>query len=225
MRMVRGRAATVAADRRVTAALREDVAETGVSAVRAWVPHRHLAFGRRDVAADGYEAARAAAAEHGFPPHERSVGGRAVAHTGNTVAFVRVEPVDDLRSDIGDRYKEVLTDLQSALDGLGVAAETGEPPGSFCPGAHSLSAEGKIAGVAQRVTAGAAATAGVVVARDHGSVASVLDPVYEALGVPFDPATVGSVERASGDGDPEAVVRAVGAALVGDRDAAVEHLG
>ena len=52
------------------------------------------------------------------------------------------------------------------------------------------------------------------VVRDHDAIADVLVPVYSALGVPFDPDSVGSVARAGGDGDPKAVVEAVGAALV-----------
>ena len=224
MRIVRGRADSIEADRAVTDALREDVRETGEGVVRAWTPHRQLAFGRRDARADGYPEARAAAESRGFPPYERSVGGRAVAYTGSTVAFVRVEPLDDIRTGLDARYDAAVGDLRRALETVGVDAERGEPPDAFCPGDHSLSAAGKIVGIAQRVSQGAAATAGVVVVRDHAEIAAVLDPVYEALAVPFDPGSVGSVARAGGDGDPETVARAVEDALVGDREATVERL-
>jgi len=61
--------------------------------------------------------------------------------------------------------------------------------------------------------------------RDHEGIADVLDPVYDALGVPFNPATVGSVERAGGTADRERVRRAVERALVGDRESVVEQVG
>lgn len=226
MRVVRGRAATIGADREVTAILRDDVAGTGEPAVRAWTPHRQVAFGRRDAAADGYRRAREAAETRGFPPVERSVGGRAVAHTGTTVAFVRVDPVDDPRRGLDGRYESAVAALDGALAGLGVDVERGEPPDAFCPGDHSLSAGGgKIAGIAQRVGGRSALTAGVVVVRDRDEIAGVLGPVYEALEVPFDPGGVGSVTAAGGPDDPATVAGAVEDALVGDRERRVEHLG
>lgn len=225
MRVVRGRADDVDDDRAVTAALREDVAATGEGAVRAWTPHRQVAFGRRDAREPGYERARRAAHERGFPPYERDVGGRAVAYTGGTVAFCRLAPVDDERRGIDDRYDAALGAVADALDSVGVATEPGEPPDSFCPGAHSLSVDGKLVGLAQRVAGGVAQVAGICVVRDHAPIAAVLEPVYEALGVPFDPASVGSVARTGDTDDPVVVARALERALVGDREPTVETLG
>lgn len=230
MRVLRGRAGTVEADREVTRSLLADVRrdgeaeedeaseenEVGESAVRAWRPHRQVAFGRRDAASDGYDRAREVAREHGFPPHERGVGGRAVAYTGATVAFARIEPIGDTRTGIRDRYSRTTTDVQVALSRLGVHARPGEPDGAFCPGSHSLRAEGKIVGIAQRVQRGVSLTAGIVITRDHADIAGVLDPVYGALDVPFDPDAVGSVARAGGNDDPETVARTLERALVGD---------
>lgn len=224
MRVVRGRAASIEADREVTVTLRDDVAETGEPAVRAWTPHRQVAFGRRDANTEGYRWARDAAEDRGFPPVERSVGGRAVAYTGTTVAFVRIDPVDDPRRGLDGRYESAVAALQGALAELDVDADRGEPPAAFCPGDHSLSAAGKIAGVAQRVGSRSALTAGVVVVRDRDEIAGVLNPVYEALGVPLDPASVGSVAAAGGPDDPATVARAVEDALVGDRERRAEHL-
>jgi len=51
----------------------------------------------------------------------------------------------------------------------------------------------------------------------------VLDPVYDALGVAFDPETVGSVAAAGGESDPDAVVAAVEAALVDGESVTVER--
>ena len=225
MRILRGRAGTVEEDREVTRALAGDVEASGEPAVRVWTPHRQVAFGRRDTRSDGYAGAKRAAEERGFPTYERDVGGRAVAYTGNTVAFVRVEPIENFRRGTDERYDRAVADLRDALRSLGVEAWEGEPPESFCPGAHSLSTEaGKVAGIAQRVRQGSAAVAGIVLVRDHEEIAGVLDPVYRALGVPFDPASVGSVAASGGPSDPTRVVRAVESALVGGRGATVERV-
>jgi lipoate-protein ligase A len=53
-------------------------------------------------------------------------------------------------------------------------------------------------GVGQRVIGGAAHVGGVIVVNDAAAIRNVLVPVYEALGVSWEPATVGSVERELG---------------------------
>jgi lipoate-protein ligase A len=225
MRVLRGRADTIDEDRAVTRALAADVEASGEPTVRAWTPHQQVAFGRRDARSDGYGRAREAAEAREFPAYERDVGGRAVAYTGSTVAFVRVEPVSDFRRGTDERYDRAVREIRDALRSLGVEAREGEPPDAFCPGAHSLSTDaGKVVGVAQRVRQGSAAVAGIVVVRDHEEIADVLDPVYGALGVSFDPDTVGSVAASGGPADPTRVARAVESALVGDRDATVERV-
>lgn len=228
MRVLRGRVADREADRAVTERLVADTRETGEPAVRVWRPPRQVAFGRRDAREPGYERARAAATERGYPSYERDTGGRAVAYTGHTIAFCRTEPVAEARTGIEERYDAAVADLRAALGDCGITAERGEPDRAFCPGAHSLSAEGKLVGIAQRVGGGVARVGGILVVRDHEAVAEVLDPVYDALGVPFDPGTVGSVARAIGVApesvDTGAVRRAVEDALAGS-DARVERVG
>lgn len=234
MRVIRGRAASPTADRERTREILETVGESGVPAVRAWTPHRHLAFGRRDANEPGYEAATAVAEASDFPPVERSVGGRAVAYTGTTVAFASLRPLDDPRSGLTERYERAVETVVTALSTLGVDAEPGEPPNSFCPGDYSVQAPvldgdaaatmGKIAGIAQRVTADAAMVSGVVVVTDEPEIRGVLDPIYEALEVPFDPASVGSVAAAGGPAAPEPVVRALEEAVLDGRAGTVEQL-
>ena len=212
MHVVRGRADDIDADRTRTQKLFEHTRKTGEPGVRAWTPHRQVAFGRRDARAEGYEKANHAAEERDFPVVEREVGGRAVAYTGSTVAFARAEPAEG--REIRNRYARATADLTDAFDRLGVNAREGEPPDSFCPGSHSLQAEGKVAGLAQRVTGDAALVAGIVITRDRAELAAVLEPVYTHLDVPFDPDSVGSVERAGGESDPETVTEAIERALV-----------
>jgi lipoate-protein ligase A len=208
MRVLRGRADTIDADHDRTEELVGRAVETGEPALRVWTPHRQIAFGRRDAREDGYDRARAAARERDYPPVEREVGGRAVAYTGATLAVVHADPDAD-RTAIQSRYETATERFQQALTSLGVDAREGEPDGAFCPGTHSLQAEGKLVGLAQRVRRSVAITAGVVVVRDHDAIGTALDPVYDALGVDFDPASVGSVAAAGGPTDPDAVAAAV----------------
>lgn len=220
MRVLRGRAATLERDRERTAEMLARAGETGEAALRVWTPHRQVAFGRRDANADGFDAAVDAARERGFPPVERSVGGRAVAYAGSTLAVAHALPLDDPRTGVDARYATATARLRSALASLGVDAVAGEPPDSFCPGDHSLSVRGggKVAGLAQRIRTDAALVAGCVVVRDRAELADVLAAVYDALDVPFYPDSVGSVAAGVGPADPTSVRRAVERAFV-------EHAG
>lgn len=226
MRVLRDSLSDPTADHEVTSEMVARTRESGEPAVRVWAPPRQVAFGPRDVRADGYERARSAVARRGYPAVERESGGRAVAFTGETVAFALAEAVDergdaDSRFGVQDRYDVTTERIRTALANLGVDARMEEPSDSFCPGAHSLSAHGKLVGIAQRVRKDVAMVGGVVVTRDSEAVAAVLDPVYDALGLPFEPGSVGSVERAGGNGDPDAVVAAVRDGLVAGRPTSV----
>jgi lipoate-protein ligase A len=226
MRVLRGRATTTAADRDRTRAMLDRTGETGEPAVRVWTPHRQVAFGRREAAEPGYDRAREAARERGFEPIERSVGGRAVAYTGSTVAFAHAVSVENPRVGLGDRYDAAADRLRRALASLGVDAVPGEPPDSFCPGSHSLQCGGKLVGVAQRVRTDAALVAGCVVVDGREAFAAVLAAVYDALDQPFDPESVGSVAAAGGPSDPEQVVAAVERELVdGEAEPTVHRIG
>ena len=233
VRVYRGRADEPAADRAVTGDLLTMTAETATPAVRVWQPHRQVAFGRRDSHAAGYDAATAAAAERGYDPYERRVGGRAVAYTGRTLAVAAAVPIADVRRGTCERYDEVSRTLVAVLSDLGADVTRGEPADAYCAGSHSVSSvdggapTGKIAGIAQRVQSGAALVAAnlTVAEADVAAIRSVLAPVYRALDIPFDPSTVGSVATAGGPDDPAAVRQAVEAALVGDREQRVVSIG
>lgn len=223
MRVFQGRAETIEADREASARLLE-VAASGESAVRVWIPHRRVAFGRRDSRLEGYDRAREAASERGFPPVERSVGGRAVAYDGETtLAFARAEPIEDFRRGTDERYERLTAAVEGALGELGVDLERGEPDDSFCPGAHSLSTGGangprKIVGIAQRVRQDAALVSGILLVDHREELAGALEAVYDELGVKFAPDTVGSVVDAGGPADPERVRRPLEEALVDEQE-------
>lgn len=221
MRVIRGRGADPTTDREVTAGMLRETAETGESAFRAWTPHRQIAFGRRDARAADFDDAVEVAESRGFAAIERSVGGRAVAYTGTTVAFAHALPLEDARIGMDERYETGTTAVIRALRQLGVPARRGEPPNSYCPGDHSVQAGGKISGLAQRIVKSAALVSGVVIVTDRDEIATVLDPIYEALDVPFDTESVGSVADAGGPADPEAVCGSLERVFVGDADGVV----
>ncbi|QLG50585.1 lipoate--protein ligase family protein [Natrinema halophilum] len=232
MRVFRGRAATIAADRDVNHRLLS-VAAGGECAVRVWIPHRQIAFGRRDTRLDGYRRAREAAREHGFPPVERDVGGRAVAYDGETtLAFARAEPTDDFRTGTADRYDRATVDIEEALRSVDLEPIRGEPDDSFCPGTHSLSVADetdggrprKLVGIAQRVQQDAALVAGIVLVADRERLTDVLEGVYRTLGISFDPASVGTVEDAGGQPGPATVRTALEDALIGDAQTTVTNV-
>jgi lipoate-protein ligase A len=132
-------------------------------------------------------------------------------------------PIEDEREGLEERYASVRVDIREGLADLGIDAELGEPENSFCPGTQSLQVDGrKLVGMAQRVQQQAALVAGIMPLDDHEEIAAVLDPVYEALDVPFDPETVGSIETAGAEVDPIHIIQTLEDALVGDHLGTVE---
>ena len=159
-------------------------------------PGRELAFSKHDRATPGFREATGAAREAGFEPIVRLAGGRAAAFTEGTLAFAWASPAERPVKGTHDRFAWVAGLVAGALRDLGVDARIGEVPGEYCPGAYSVNARGrtKLAGVGQRLIAGGAHAGGVVVAGGSGVLRAALEPVYAALGLEWDPATVGSVE-------------------------------
>jgi octanoyl-[GcvH]:protein N-octanoyltransferase len=164
--------------------------------LRVHRPGRVVAFGPRDRVEQGFPHAVAAARERGFGAVERLAGGRAAVFHQGTLAFSWAIPDPSPRDGIRRRFDEVADIMVGALRALGVDARVGEIPGEYCPGEHSVNAGGrtKLIGVGQRVVAGAAHVGGVVVVDDADTVRDVLLPVYEALDLAWDPATVGAVD-------------------------------
>lgn len=220
MHLVRGALSDVDDDRRITRRLARITERTDEPTLRVWTPPRQIAFGRRDSSAEGYGRAREIALDRGYTPVERSVGGSAVAYTGTSVAFAVAVPIEDGRSGIESRYRDATSTLSRAIETTGAAISRGEPDRSFCPGVHSLQGTGKIAGIAQRVRRESALVGGCVLVSesDQRSVSEVLEPVYAELGIPFDPASVGSVAGAGGTADTERVIDAIETAFIDGRD-------
>jgi lipoate-protein ligase A len=159
-------------------------------------PGAMVAFGPRDLVEPGAPAALAAATAQGFAAVERLAGGRAAVFHEGTVALSWAIPDATPREGIRARFELLAEIVAESLRSLGVDARVGEVPGEYCPGEHSVNARGerKLMGVGQRVVVRAAHVGGVVVVSGSARVRDVLVPVYSALGLSWDPATVGSVE-------------------------------
>jgi octanoyl-[GcvH]:protein N-octanoyltransferase len=163
--------------------------------IRIHRPGDEVAFGRQDVASPGYDAAARAARDAGFAAVERLAGGRAAVFHQGTIALARAYPDPQPPKRTYARFEEVSGQIVHALRAIGVDAQVGEVPGEYCPGAYSVNARGKakLAGIGQRMIRGGAHVGGVIVVSGADRIAEVLEPVYEALDLDWDPATSGSL--------------------------------
>lgn len=159
-------------------------------------PGRVVAFGRRDAVAPGYLDAVSAAGEAGFPGMVRISGGRAAAFTEGALSLTFTLPDSAPAERTGRRFEHWTGLVRDAFRDLGVDARLGAVPDEYCPGDFSVNARGetKLAGVGQRMIKGAAHVGVVIVVSGSSLVADVLGPVYGALGLAFEPTTVGSLE-------------------------------
>lgn len=169
--------------------------------LRLYRPRPTVAFGRLDKLSEGYADAAAAARERGFEPVLRSPGGHAAAYDSGTVAFDLVLPAGSIVEGVQDRFRDTSDVIAEALVALGVDARVGEVPGEYCRGAYSVNAGGrtKLVGTAQRAIRGGALLAGFVTVEGAERLRDVLVPVYAALGLEWDPATVGDITGTSID--------------------------
>ena len=170
-----------------------------------------LAFSRQDRAAPGFAAAVRAARECGFEPVLRLAGGRAAVFHEQTLACSWAVPDSRPAARTTERFREMAALLATALAGLGIDARVGEIPGEYCPGSWSVNARGrtKLVGIGQRLISGGAHRGAVIVVGGSERIRQVLIPVYEALGLEWDPATAGSVEEEVGGVALDAVERAI----------------
>ena len=170
-----------------------DIQET----FRLSLPGRVVAFGKRDTLHSGYRGAVAAARGMGFEAVERLAGGRAAVFHEGALAFSWTIPDDDPRSGITERFVKLSSLMVRSFAAVGVDAAVGELPGEYCPGAYSVhTVTGvKVMGVGQRLAKNASHVGGVIVVSMPQLLRDVLIPVYEALDLPWDPATAGALQN------------------------------
>jgi octanoyl-[GcvH]:protein N-octanoyltransferase len=170
-------------------------------------PGTTVAFAKRDAVAPGYAAAVRAAREHGFEATLRLAGGRAAIFHDGTMEIGHAVPDDEPRAGIHARFKATAGRLARALARLGVDARVGEVAGEYCPGRYSVNARGaaKLAGIGQRIVGGGSHTGVVLVVDGEDRINEVLEPVYAALGLDWEPAVTGSVRTETPSADWPAV--------------------
>jgi octanoyl-[GcvH]:protein N-octanoyltransferase len=152
-------------------------------------------FGKQDAVTSGYDEAVRAARGAGFEAALRLAGGRAAVFHEQTISLGHAVPDPSPRRGIHARFEATANVIARALGRLGVDAHVGEVPGEYCPGSFSVHARGerKLAGIGQRLIATASFMGGVLVVADAARVRDVLDPVYAALGLDWDPARTGAI--------------------------------
>ncbi len=180
----------------VTARVLDRVARDGSVVTVVWRPEREVSFGPRDRNHPAYVTVVDEVRAHGFSPVERSMGGRPVAMHRECLALVVGFPAGGT---IRSRYRVVADAVEEALHDWGLQTEQSCVPASFCPGEYSLVGTGKVAGFAQRVRTENAAVGGFVIVCAHDPIVDVLAPIYDLLELPFEPGTVGSLERSGLD--------------------------
>ena len=167
--------------------------------LRCYRPPSTVAFGRRDTFLAGFASAAGAARDHGFVPVIRAPGGRAAAYDAGCLVLDEIMPAEDSLTGIHDRFAREAERQAGALRCLGIDARVGEVPGEYCPGAFTVNAGGrkKLIGAAQRTRLGGWLLSTVVVVESAARVRTVLESVYDALELEWDPATVGAVAEAA----------------------------
>ena len=155
-----------------------------------------VAFAKHDALAPGY--ARGRRGGRGGRASRPCCGSRAGAPRCSTRARSSWRtpcPTRTRAQGIHARFEATAELIARALRRLGVDARVGEVPGEYCPGRWSVNARGerKLAGIGQRLIAAARTWAACSWSRTPPRVRRVLVPVYEALGLDWEPATVGAV--------------------------------
>lgn len=178
-----------------TALLQEMAGGARGPVIRVYRPAPTVAFGRRDSFLAGFERAAAQATRAGFTPAIRSAGGRAAAYHEECLVIDEIVPARDAMADVDARFAAEAESQAEALRGLGIDARVGEVPGEYCPGRFSVNARGqtKLIGAAQRIISGAWLFSTVVVVDGSARVRAVLEEVYAALALEWNPARVGAV--------------------------------
>ncbi len=190
----------------------------GPDRLRLYAPDDALLFSNLDARRPGYARAVTQAREAGFAPVVRLAGGHAAAFLTESVAFAWATPDPEAHLRIQPRFERLTRWIVTALRSLGLDARVAELPGEYCPGEHSVNIEGrvKVMGVGQRVIRGAAHVGGVLTVGRSDSLRSALAPVYDALELPFDPATAGGLADFDASITPDRVIDALVDAVTQD---------
>lgn len=163
-----------------------------------WTSAPYVGATRRETRFPGFNDAVRAVEDLGFPVLVRNSGGGAVAANEGSISFSVTYPVGEMGQNLYERYTDGVDLVAAALRRVGVEAEGGEVEGEFCPGAYSVRSGGalgvKHAGLAQRVTRGAARLEALILVSDTQNLIPVLERFHGALGLPFRAGSIKDIE-------------------------------
>jgi octanoyl-[GcvH]:protein N-octanoyltransferase len=119
---------------------------------RVWTNERCLVATRREERLPGFESARAASEARGWPVVVRESGGTMVPHLPTFLQLSLILPRRRNREPGADQVYRLLAEpVREVLREMGVEADYGTVPRSFCDGRYNLVSRGrKLAGTAQR---------------------------------------------------------------------------
>lgn len=119
---------------------------------RLWVSHPSLVLPSGWARKPGFEQAAARSAAKGWPVYFRASGGSAVVHRPGILNVSRIEAASPDGVTIDSAFGALVEQLLDALASLGIVADAGPVPGSYCDGRFNIRATGrKLAGTACRV--------------------------------------------------------------------------
>ena len=186
------------------------VAENPSPILRVYAPRPTVAFGRRESLMPSFAAAQDAARTHGFRPVIRLAGGRAVAYDESCLVIDLITPSDQgISNDVV--FTVVSESVRRVLADLGIDARVGAVQREYCAGPHSVNArdEVKLVGIAQRVSRGARLVTASIALGPADGLRSVVDDVYRAMSLDWDPRTFGTLAGEGVHASPEELARAV----------------
>ena len=164
--------------------------------VRIYRPSPTVAFSGLEQRLPGFADAVGQSIAFGFDPVVRPAGGRMVALDEGWLVIDIITPEPYLSVAHRDVYEEFGATFVSLLRDLGVDAAMGAVPGEYCPGDYSINARGavKLVGTAQRVRRGARLFSACIPYSISFNVAALFDRINAALGLDWNPETLGSLE-------------------------------
>lgn len=133
--------------------LKEVAAGKRGATARLWENPQCLVVTRKETRFPEFTRASQALAEEGWPVIIRDSGGTTVPHHPGILNFSLIFPQLSAEPfDLDTIYMALCEPLRLALAKLGLNAEYGETPGSYCDGRYNLNVEGlKVTGTAQRL--------------------------------------------------------------------------
>ena len=174
-------------ERHLDRVLRGDGRET---MTRLWINYPCLVVPSGWVRKAGFKRAVALSAARGWPVYLRASGGSAVVHRPGVLNVSRFESASPENVTIDAAYGGLVEQLLAALASLGIRAEAGPVPDSYCDGRFNIRAGGrKLVGTACRIRrtssrAAVLAHAAVSVEGDVASDVATVSAFEAALGMP-----------------------------------------